>query len=419
MYTLKDRVNHMPKPHLHIAIPAMDELAFLPQTLDCIAQQVTHSPFTVYVCVNQPDEWWQDTEKIEICERNQQLINLLKGEYPFKIEVLDYSSCGCGWKGKNFGVGWARKRLFERIFYSSCDEEDILISLDADTTFESNYFESIAQNFQKHPMWHAIAVPYYHPLTNCDELDRAMLRYEIYMRNYAINLLHIGSPYSFTALGSAIAARVKSLKKIGGITPLKSGEDFYLLQKLRKMGMVGLWNETCVYPGTRYSHRVFFGTGPAMEKGNNGDWTSYPIYPHTLFQKIAETYQLIDELYLHDLDTPFLNFLQCQFKQHDLWQPLRDNAKDSSQFKRAFHEKADGLRILQFLKEEYKGEEIPEISILLENLSVFATKEKLQKLLPHLYPYKNHCLNVLTTSEMNEVRDFLFEEEMNYRKHVD
>lgn len=416
---MKDRGNHRQETHIHIAIPAMDELEFLPHTLRCIAEQVTRYPFTVYVCVNQPEEWWQDKDKIEICKRNQQLICLLQREYPFKIKILDYSSIGCGWQGNNFGVGWARKKIFEYIFESSCNEEDIVISLDADTTFHPHYFESIVQNFKRHLPWHAIAVPYYHHLTGSEELDWAMLRYEIYMRNYALNLLHIGSPYSFTALGSAIAVRLKSLKKIGGITPLKSGEDFYLLQKLRKMGAIGLWNEEWVYPSARYSHRVFFGTGPAIEKGNGGDWTSYPIYPHTLFQKIEDTYHCLDELYRHDLDTPFLNFLQIQFKQHDLWQPLRNNAKDSIQFKRAFHEKADGLRILQFLKEEYKGEEIPEISVLLKNLSIFSTEEKLQEILPHLHPHQNHDLNVLTTTEMNEIRDFLFEIEMDYRKRID
>lgn len=406
--------------HLHIAIPAMDELEFLPLTLSCIAEQKTNFPFTVYVCVNQPDAWWNDTEKLAICERNQQLIKYLHQAFPFQIEILDYSSKGSGWSDKNSGVGWARKKLFEHIFQHSNLDDDIIISIDADTTFSKNYFESVGTNLQKHPQWHAISVPYYHKLTGQDELDKMMLRYEIFMRNYALNLLHIKSPYSFTALGSAIAVRVKSLMKIGGITPLKSGEDFYLLQKLRKMGEVGLWNAECVYPGNRFSDRVLFGTGPAMQKGATGNWESYPIYPYSLFQKIADTYQQLDELYLHDIDTPFLNFLEQQFRQKDLWQPIRNNVKNATQFQRAFHEKADGLRILQFLKQENKGENIPEMKILHENITKTTSRQYTintrQEILSLLSSCPQNNLTELDTPILNQIRDAMFDIEMFYRK---
>ncbi len=95
-----------------------------------------------------------------------------------------------------------------------------------------------------------------------------------------------GARISFTAIGSAMALPVKSYRAIGGMTPHKSGEDFYFLQKLRKFGKVLTWNKEKVYPEARYSDRVFFGTGPAMIKGRDGDWSSYPIYPFELFDEI-------------------------------------------------------------------------------------------------------------------------------------
>ena len=372
---------------LYIAIPALDELDFLPRTLAAIEKQKTEFPFSVYICVNQPDSWWNNPEKIEICKNNQKLLKYLNSLKSFKsfksLIILDKSSPSNGWKSATHGVGWARKTLFDEIL-KTANDEDVIISLDADTLFNEFYFQSIGENFSKNNI-EVISVPYYHKLTEDESANRAILRYEIYMRNYFINMHRIGSPYTFTAIGSAIALQIKALRKIRGITPLSSGEDFYLLQKLRKMMPISNYNSELVYPAARFSSRVFFGTGPAMIKGSRGDWESYPIYHHSLFDKIKETYDIIPELFTEDKETEFTNFLKEQYKTDDLWTPLRKNFKTLPQFTRAFHEKADGLRILQFLKaknNELKissplqlGAELVEVSLLSEIREALFEKE--------------------------------------------
>jgi hypothetical protein len=371
----------------------MDEQEWLPRTLDCIAQQHTTHSFTVYICINQPDEWWGMADKVEVCHHNAELLRWVE-EYRthahFPIELIDRTSPGNGWQGKKHGVGWARKTLFDRIL-SVADSHDLVVSMDADTEFGPDYFESVAHNLARHPAWVALSVPYYHRLTGDEVKDRAILRYEIYMRHYALGMLRIGSPYSFTAIGSAIVVRAASLRKIGGITPVQSGEDFYLLQKLRKMGEVGSWNEECVYPAARYSSRVAFGTGPAMMKGAAGNWESYPIYSAASFQKIADTYRQIDRLYIEDIDNDFIRFLQTQFKTENLWGPLRANARTVKQFRHSFHEKADGLRILQFLRQEHQKEGASTEELVLEGRS---------------------------TEELSRLREELFEKEMEIRKRL-
>ena len=59
-------------PHLHIAIPAMNELEYLPLTLQTINNQESNYKYTIYICVNQPDNWWQEKEndKFEVCKNN-------------------------------------------------------------------------------------------------------------------------------------------------------------------------------------------------------------------------------------------------------------------------------------------------------------------------------------------------------------
>ena len=99
-------------PSLRIAIPAMDELDYLPATLDALSKQDTLHSFEVYVCVNQSDNFWNIPEKITICENNQKLLDYLHSYKAFSLHILDFASPGCGWKGKKSGVGFARKALF-------------------------------------------------------------------------------------------------------------------------------------------------------------------------------------------------------------------------------------------------------------------------------------------------------------------
>jgi hypothetical protein len=166
-------------------------------------------------------------------------------------------------------------------------------------------------------------------------------------------MLRIKSPYAFTALGSAMVVPVWACKAVSGITPVKNGEDFYFLQKLRKFRPVLTWNTEKVFPSGRLSDRVDFGTGPALNAGIQGNWKSYPIYHHTLFDKVKETFDLFPELYKQNFATPMTDFLNSQFKSDDIWSPLRNNYTDIFRFIHACECKVDGLRILQFLRASF------------------------------------------------------------------
>ncbi len=385
---------------LHIAIPLLDELDNLPTLLSCIEQQ-TNQNFELYLCVNQPESWWKIPEKVEICYRNQssiQQIESWKLNIPFPLTLIDRSSVGKGWDEEHLGVGWARKTLMDEI-QSKAAADDIIISLDADTTFKPSYFQSVIEHFTKHPRLECLAVPYYHPLTADEQANRAILRYEIYMRYYLLNLMEIKSPYAFTALGSAMVFRLKALRKLGGFTPKKSGEDFYFLQKMVKYKGIGLWLNEKVFPATRFSDRVFFGTGPAMIKGKNGDWNSYPLYPMSLFKQIQQFYQLIPQLFERDIDTPIDNFLGEAMDRSLLWAKFRNNHKDLSHFTRAIHQYFDGLRILQFLKHQNTS------SLQEENLIEFITKKT--EFANDASIFKNIDFKRSRTEQLNSVRDYL------------
>ena len=392
---------------IYVALPVLDELDTIRYFIEDIQSQ-TFKNYKLFVCINQPDNWWDLPEKIQICKNNQLTIAYLKSIKD--IEIIDRSSKDSGWKGKQLGVGWARKILMDRI-NEVASENDIVISLDADTRFTAIYFESIIRNFQKHEKAMAISVPYYHKLTGNHEIDASILRYEIYMRYFAINLWRIGSPFSFTALGSAIAFPLWAYRKIGGISPMKSGEDFYLLQKFCKVGSIINWNSEMVYPEARFSNRVFFGTGPAMIKGNNGDWESYPIYHFTLFDNVMKTYQQFAGLYKSDVDFPLNKFLADQFKDSNWWLSLRKNFKTEKNFINACYEKVDGLRVLQYLKAFQPEINKSDEQCLHEFLQVFYPEFIPQLCIPIDFEF-----NKLSIHQLNDIRNKLMLIEEEYQR---
>jgi len=388
----------------------MNELEALPLLLFNLRNQ-DYQPEKVVVCINQPDSWWNDNSKVQKCLNNQASIRLLKAETSLNIKLIDRSSQGMGWQGKQMGVGWARKAAMDEIVLKA-SSDDLIVSLDADTTFGPWYMRSVAQNLHNHHSATGLSVPYYHQLAGTDDtLDRAMLRYEIYMRCYVLNLWRIGNPYSFSALGSAIALPVWAYNAIGGITPRKSGEDFYFLQKLRKFGPLLFWNDEKVFPGNRLSDRVFFGTGPALIKGVNGDWSSYPIYVPAHFDEISETCGLFGQLFEEDIPTPMSAFLETIFGPC-FWQPLRKNAVTRENFVKACYQKVDALRVLQFLK--WRNNQQPALAedSLAETINLISKENASQAESPGLdhFSFESSPL-----SQMNEIRDFLMKQEEYYQ----
>lgn len=348
-----------------VAVPMMDELENVSRLLSLFEKQ-SFRDFELYVCVNQPDSWHDDGDASHrrICEDNASCIQML-AQSSLPLHVIDRSSPGLGWPPRKHGVGWARKILFEYILAQS-GFETVIVSMDADTDFSSDYLSAVLIFFNTNPKVDAVAIPFYHPLSGNEAYDRSLLRYECYMRHYLIQMLKIGNPYAFCALGSAMAFTAKSYARVGGMSPLQGGEDFYLMQKFAKKGSISNvlvpgngWKSVpnpdysfsgMVFPQGRPSDRVPFGTGPAVSLRMAELESKYPFYAPSAFAEVKRTYDCFHDLYLSDFNTPMSDFLTQQLDVDFLWQPLRNNYKDVERFSRACVERVDGLRILQFLK---------------------------------------------------------------------
>lgn len=387
--------------HIAVAIPLMAESENLPNLMSCLEAQ-TFRNFEVFFCVNQPESFRHNPEKEFICHDNQESLKYLQKLDHARYSVIDRSSAGMGWDEKHQGVGHARKALFDTILKEHSDNT-IIISLDGDTSFNGNYFQSIVSQFNEKPWISAVSVPYFHPLPQNGNEQRTLLRYEIYMRHYMLNMLLIRNPYAFTALGSAMAFPIWAYRKSGGITPLQGGEDFYLMQKLRKTGKISVYNEECVYPQGRTSFRVPFGTGPAVQKDIAEQDSSYPFYSGESFDKVGATFDLFPQLFESDKETPMSEFLRSQLKTDELWNPIRRNFKTVELFVKSCTERVDGLRILQFLKSEH----VPGSSE--NNFMDFCKNHDIN--LPVDFSFEKTDIR-----DLERLRNILFEKEMKMRK---
>ena len=202
------------------------------------------------------------------------------------IGVVDASGPGSELPEKEGGVGLARKigmDLALRQFDYSNNGAKILICLDADCTVERNYLSSIVEEFQK-PGTCAAYVQYEHLLPDAEPGRSAIICYEIFLRYYLLGLKYADSPFAFPTVGSTMICDYESYIKIGGMNKKKAAEDFYFMEKLAKIVPIKKIGSTKVYPSSRGSWRVPFGTGQRVNRYFAGTHEEYLLYNPASFE---------------------------------------------------------------------------------------------------------------------------------------
>jgi hypothetical protein len=140
----------------------------------------------------------------------------------------------------------------------------------------------------------AVSLPFTHLATDDPALSHATLIYELKMHHYVLHLQAIGSPYAFHTLGSSCVIKSDAYAAVRGMPLRNAAEDFYLLNKLAKVGPVHCARGAGVSITSRQSNRVPFGTGPAvgrlMEATNPCD---VPLFYHAdCFAALGQLLQL-------------------------------------------------------------------------------------------------------------------------------
>ncbi len=370
-----------------VVIPAHAEKNMLFSTLASLAQNSLSSlrnSFVLCVINNKKSSSCevknnnQQTLKyldILVSGKDPEQLNLdqgLKNEFKFiteaglRIGYIDASSEGYEIPDNEGGVGMARKIGMDMalsLLAKSSSWKKLILCLDADTLVQSNYLETIKDYFTKKVKTAIVA--YEHQEAENDEGRAAIYCYEIFLRYWILGLKYAKSPYAYHSIGSTIICSVDAYLAVRGMNRREAGEDFYFLNKLAKIGKINYIKETCVYPSSRASFRVPFGTGKRIQRFLTHEQEEYILYDPQIFEILAKWLQLMEEAVLDgekdiliragSIHPSLLSFLtDCRFGE--AWVRIRRNVKSRDKLINHFHCWFDSfktLKLINYLTREF------------------------------------------------------------------
>jgi len=196
---------------------------------------------------------------------------LLGRERDFDLVVLDRATPGRRLPVGE-GVGLAR-RIAMDLALGLHQRGSIALpwlgSTDADAVLPQDYFATLSQVSllaEDGTRRVAVTLPFWHVPGADAAVDAATVLYEMSLRYYTLGLAAAGSAYAYESLGSALAVHADAYAEVRGFPRRAAGEDFYLLDKLAKLGHVHRPAADPIQITSRASDRVPFGTGPGVRQ---------------------------------------------------------------------------------------------------------------------------------------------------------
>ncbi len=173
---------------------------------------------------------------------------------------------------------------------------------DADALLPDNYFSI---DFEQYGDNHSVLIyPFQHFIprnAQPNQREFAALLYEISLRYYVFGLQYAHSDYAYYTIGSTLAVHHRHYAGVRGFPKRAAGEDFYLLNKLSKVGKVTQLSTPVLTLESRFSNRVPFGTGPALQQivQLNNALADYLYYNPFIFQLLQHWLGFTHQLYIH------------------------------------------------------------------------------------------------------------------------
>lgn len=147
--------------------------------------------------------------------------------------------------------------------------------------------------------------------------------------------------------------------KCEGMNRRKAGEDFYFLEKAAKHTHIPVVHDALVYPSSRESERVPFGTGRRIIRHNRHEINPDRIYDFTTFEIIRKWYDAARDFSMRttseDLSITALSIhagLSEFFKQSgffDVFDKIKQNSRTDAQLRKQISGWIDSFRILKLI----------------------------------------------------------------------
>ncbi len=157
---------------------------------------------------------------------------------------------------------------------------------DADTRLPNDYFD---QTESIDASGSAAAIYSFEHRFHEEGLGEAGRLHEISLRYYTLGLAWAGSPYAYEAMGSCVAVPPAAYAEVRGFPRKNAAEDFYLLNKLAKVGRIVRLAGAPLHLDGRISDRVPFGTGKAISRlaSSRRARTGFCLYHPAVFAHLA------------------------------------------------------------------------------------------------------------------------------------
>lgn len=267
---------------------------------------------------------------------------------------------------KHAGAGLARKIGMDQALkrFNHINRPDgLILSLDADTLVERNYFQAIENKmFGISNINYGGCILYFeHPIEGNDyerEVYGAIIQYELHLRYYKYALKLTGFPFYHFTIGSCFGVRAGFYARQGGMNRQKGGEDFYFLHKLFPHKPFVFISETCVYPSPRPSTRVPFGTGPVIAKMVENKENDYLTYSPQAFLDLKVFLLKVPLCFNANLKTinneinslsPSIQDFLHENKFEEKMVEIKQNSASEQTFLKRFYQWFDGLMVVKFL----------------------------------------------------------------------
>ena len=263
---------------------------------------------------------------------------------------------------KHAGVGLARKIGMDLAidhFHSNNNNSGLIISLDADCEVSENFFTTIYDEFNKNEKLNATIHNFHHRVENDDkDIESAIRQYEMYLRYFSKMLKYTGFPYYYHTIGSAFAVSADAYVRVGGMGRQQGGEDFYFLQKVFQLGHIVELHETYVFPMARFSDRVPFGTGPALQKILDEPDRKIKVYSKQSFFHLKSLFERKDGFFkkneneitalLLQLHPALQNFL-TEVDFIDSLNDCNNNCSNLNSYRKRFFHHFNSFKIIKYL----------------------------------------------------------------------
>ncbi|MBX3006537.1 MAG: glycosyltransferase family 2 protein [Melioribacteraceae bacterium] len=350
-----------------VVMPALAEFQNIPKLIDSLRKNRSEilSKTLILVVVNNGEN-----ASNEVLDDNRKTIDLiisyaLDEKCNLNLALIDASTAGNELKGKDVGVGLARKLGCDkalRLFNYESANKKLLIWLDADCTVAENYLSEIVSEFNNTNL-EAAYVNFEHQFDATEIEKSAIVCYEIFLRYYVMGLIYAGSTYAFHSIGSTIICTTDVYVKVGGMNKKRAGEDFYFLEKLSKISTVGKIGNTTVYPSSRQSWRVPFGTGQRVNRFIEEKQDEYLLYNPASFIILKRWLELFNseessnpEVLIEkagNIDNALVNFLTEQnFLEN--WKKILTNSKSPRQLfiqKKNWFDSFKTMKLIHYLRD--------------------------------------------------------------------